>query len=536
MRMVQAMLSVFIPAAPVAAAKGARHWWPTLAALGVFWLMILNQQRLEWAVNPVYAYGWAVPALAGCLFWMRWGTRPPAGRPLASGWFLTGSVAALAAYLPVRAIQEANPDWVKINWAMAALWLALVLLALARAGGLAWARHFIFPLLFCFTALPWPVWMEESLMQGLMGLNAVMSAEILTICGVPALAVGNLVQVGDHWVNVEEACSGIRSLQTAFMMSLFLGEFYRLGWRRRVGLLAASFAVAFLVNLGRTIILTHLARSGDVERWHDTVGNAAMVVCLVTLWLLAEAINARRPAGGPPPARAGSAARRAPYTWLGAAGVALMLGTAEGATRGWYHWHERALAAPAAWTLHLPREAPEFAEGEFAERMTALLKFNRGVTAGWRTPEGDRWQMYYLRWDPGRVSRFLSSAHYPTVCLPATGIKLVAETGRWDCPVGAAGISFMTYLFDEGGNDVYVFHAVIEDRAPEQGTALRYRQVSSAERLDSVLRGERNLGQRVLGIALRGPLAPSAAREAVAATLASILEITPAAPAGPLSP
>ena len=36
--------------------------------VGFFWLMILNQQRLEWTVNPVYSYGWAVPVLAAYLF------------------------------------------------------------------------------------------------------------------------------------------------------------------------------------------------------------------------------------------------------------------------------------------------------------------------------------------------------------------------------------------------------------------------------------------------------------------------------------
>ena len=31
----------------------------------------------------------------------------------------------LFAYLPVRVIQEANPDWVKINWIMAGLMIGL---------------------------------------------------------------------------------------------------------------------------------------------------------------------------------------------------------------------------------------------------------------------------------------------------------------------------------------------------------------------------------------------------------------------------
>jgi hypothetical protein len=136
--------------------------------------------------------------------------------------------------------------------------------------------------------------------------------------------------------------------------------------------------------------------------------------------------------------------------------------------------------------------------------------------------------MYYLQWLPGRVSKFLSSSHYPTVCLPATGMRLVSETGVWNCRVGDVDVPFTTYLFDEGGRDVYVFHAIVEDRPAKGGMRLSYRQVSSHERIDSVRRGERNLGQHVVGIAVRGPLAPSEAREVVSSTLESVMNIAPA--------
>src|SRR3954464_1609497 len=103
-----------------------RTWWPTLAAIGVFWLMVLNQQRLEWAVNPVYSYGWAVPVLAGYLFWARWTRRPAAEPGISFAWFAGGVGLLFAAYLPARVIQEANPDWVKVNWTIAALWMGII--------------------------------------------------------------------------------------------------------------------------------------------------------------------------------------------------------------------------------------------------------------------------------------------------------------------------------------------------------------------------------------------------------------------------
>ncbi len=527
--------SSFAQATAVSDAHGRRPWWPTLMAVGLFWLMILNQQRLEWSVNPVYSYGWAVPFLAGYLFWSRWQDRPAEVARLNREWFVIGSITLLACFLPVRVVQEANPDWVKINWMMASLWMGLAFLTLGRLGGTGYIRYFAFPVLFCFTALPWPVWMEESLAQNLMRLNAEVSAEFLTLIGTPAMAKGNLIQVADRWVNVEEACSGIRSLQTAFMMSLFLGEFYRMNLFRRLVLLVSSFAVAFVVNLIRTVVLTSFAKTDSIAKWHDTVGTISMVVCLAALWGLAEWIQKSqrtdekaKPVASDAPAQSNPALTIPPFSWTGAAIVCGWLCASELITQGWYRVHERALPPPLVWNLKLPRQAPDFSEGTFADRMQALLKFNSGTTASWNTPDGYQWQMYYLQWLPGRVSKFLSSSHYPTVCLPASGMRLVSETGVWNCRVGNVEVPFTTYLFDEGGRDVYVFHAIVEDRPAKGGTRLSYRQVSSHERIDSVRRGERNLGQHVVGIAVRGPLAPSEARAVVSSTLESVISVTPA--------
>ena len=61
--------------------KGRSIWIPTAVLLGVFWLLIFNQQRLEWTVNAVYSYGWAVPFLALFLFYERWRRRPAEQNP-----------------------------------------------------------------------------------------------------------------------------------------------------------------------------------------------------------------------------------------------------------------------------------------------------------------------------------------------------------------------------------------------------------------------------------------------------------------------
>ena len=518
----------------------------SLALIAFFWLLLFNRIHTEWIVNDLYAYGWAVPFLALYLFSERWRDRPaPAGDRPHPLWLVIPGLLLLA-YLPLRIVNEANPDWVKINVYLTVTVAAFSLAALFAMGRLRYAWHFAFPIFFVFTALPWPVAVEENIVQTLTRWNTLVSADTLTMCGVPAIPHGNLIQIGNSWVNVAEACSGIRSLQTSFMMSLFLGEFYRLGIILRVLLMGSSFVVAFALNIGRTTTLTYIAGTqgnDEMEKWHDHIGTAVMILCLAGLWFLALGFEKLKnkltslrdadaaDAGETKPAPAKDAAPLPappvpfPVGFVIAGFIALL--TAEGATEAWYHYHEAKLPPPAEWAVKWPTDDKNFKMGEFPERTRAILKYNEGETASWQTPEGHTFDMYYIRWYPGRVSKFLSGAHYPTVCLPATGLNLKAETGIFQCPTPALKVPFASFLFERGGRLVYVYHAIIEDIAVPDGEKIDYRQVASEERIDSVKRGHRNLGQRVLGISISGPTSRDEAEAVVKKTLSKNLRSSP---------
>jgi exosortase len=521
-----------------------------LSLLALLWLLLFARIHTEWIVNDLYAYGWFVPVLALYLFYERWRDRPaPAAAP-PPGWWLVVPVLALLAYLPLRIVNEANPDWVKVNVFLTALAAGFSFCALFAMGRLRWTWHFAFPILFVFTALPWPVQVEENIVQTLTRWNTLVSADTLTLCGIPAINRGNLIQIGETWVNVAEACSGIRSLQTSFMMSLFLGEFYRLGIFLRILLVGSSFVVAFALNIGRTTTLTYLAGTQGhevMDKWHDHIGTAVMILCLAGLWFLALGFDKLRgklaaldaaedartadekartaPAAPPVSAAEPRALPDAPIpfpTGLVVFGF-VALATAEISTEAWYRHHESQLPPPNEWAIEWPTDATDFKMGEFPERTRAILKYSEGETASWTTPEGYSFQMYYVRWYPGRVSKFLSGAHHPTVCLPATGLNLKSETGPFNAHTAALDVPFSTYIFDAAGRTVYVYHAIMEDIPVSSQETLGYRFVKTEERIDSVLRGQRNLGQRVIGISLTGPYARDEAEKIVQKNLSQLL-------------
>ena len=117
-----------------------------------------------------------------------------------------------------------------------------------------------------------------------------------------------MVPVGG--VGIDEACSGIRSFQATLMISLFLGELYALSVRRRALCVLAGFGLAFVFNVGRTLLLTEVASAkgiGAIASWHDPAGVTILVACFLSVWALArllahqaqKAASLRAAAGGP---------------------------------------------------------------------------------------------------------------------------------------------------------------------------------------------------------------------------------------------
>src|SRR5437868_6853093 len=145
-------------------AAGKLNFWPVavpLICFAWFWLEAINQLRPEWSLNPQYGYGWSVPFLALYLFWKRWTTRP-ASQPVGSWiWSALGMIGCAVAFLPIRFVAEANPDWRMLSWALALSCVIASLSFLYLVGGKGWIFHFAFPCIFFLVAVPWPAQLEQ---------------------------------------------------------------------------------------------------------------------------------------------------------------------------------------------------------------------------------------------------------------------------------------------------------------------------------------------------------------------------------------
>ena len=500
------------------------------------WLGLWRQLSGEWSVNDQYSYGWFVPFFAIILFWLRLEGRPP-GRPPTptrqSSSLQFGIIAvALILLLPIRLFEIANPDWRPLSWLHATCVVTVTLAFLWSAGGVSWLRHFAFPVAFTLIAVPWVSPLEGPIVQGLMRVVAAISSELVALFGIPAQLEGNLIRVPNGLVGVNEACSGVRSLQTSLMIGLLFGELKRLSIFRRVMLVFAAAAIAFFGNCARAFFLVWIAATRNIataNSWHDFAGYGIVAAVFIGSLLAATLLGRRQKSEVGSRRPEGNNSRFEIRNSKFAAAALVWLVLVEFAAAGWYRAHESSLVASTRWDVKWPQTAPNFRDVRIDEQVRNILRFDHGQAAAWRLPALDSTNdgssatrplictVYFFRWKAGKNSALLANLHRPDVCLPAVGWGQTADTGVKNYPVTPnLSLPFRHFEFRHGASDqptqqiAHAFYCLWEDRVPASAAPSQSPQLASApsawtrdERVRAVLEGRRHLGQQVMELIIQ---------------------------------
>lgn len=265
--------------------------WLSLVPAGLIVLWWIHELSFQWRSLVEYQYGWIVLLLTGFLVWERMPTRPLDDTP-APLW--QGLVLALAG-APLVALGELYRIGVARTPASSmclSLGVACFLCAnLLLIGGRRTLGHFLFPLAFFFLAVPIPKIVWNPIVFSLQAMITWLNVETLNILGIPAVQTGHVIQLPRCSVGVDEACSGIRSLQSSLMAALFVGDLMlrRAGWK--AVFLIAGLALAIVGNFFRSLYLSLAANRGGPEALkavHDTAGWSVLVFTAVGVVLLAS--------------------------------------------------------------------------------------------------------------------------------------------------------------------------------------------------------------------------------------------------------
>jgi exosortase len=469
----------------------------------LLWAWLFHHLHLEWSLNAQYNYGWAVPFLAGLAFYLRWPDRPEP-QPLSTGWIFVAMAGLLALLLPLRWIEVANPDWRLLSWALAFIVVAFSLLSLARTGGAGWVRHFAFPVCFPLVAVPWLAQIENRIVQALTGAVTFAAVEIAGWIGIGVLQLGNIIELHNGFVGVDDACSGVKTLQAAVMVSLILGELFQLTVTRRIVLLLTGCTWMFACNVLRaTTLVAIAARDGTaaLDQWHDTIGTAVLIAGMAGLLLLGWFM--RTAAAPAPSSDSYPPAPVAPFTLRFTTAAAAWLLTIFIATELWYRASERHLIAQPPWSVAWPTDNPTHQQLPVTDTVRAILRFDEASTAAWQEPNGTRWWGFYSRWKPQRAALQLVRSHSPEICLPAIGRTFVQELEPITIAARDVQLPFRVFEFDERGRPLWVFVCIQEDKTAD-ATVIEHAEWNARGRVLAAVRGHRNLGQRLLELAVAG--------------------------------
>ncbi|MEI6342282.1 MAG: exosortase/archaeosortase family protein [Verrucomicrobiota bacterium] len=265
--------------------------WMPGAVVVVWWIWELS---FHWASLVEYKFGWIVVVLAGFLAWERWPTKPPmrpGGQVMVVGVLgLCGFLMVLAAELYRIGLARTPTQAMLFSLGCASFVIAHMLSLLGWQG----TRHFLFPVLFFFVAVPIPKFFWNPVVFGLQHFVASLNVEALNLLGIPAIQQNHVIQLPNTTVGVDEACSGVRSLQSSIMAALFIGDLTlrRVGWK--FFFLAVGVLLAVMGNFGRSFYLSLTAHKGGpdaLKAVHDSAGWSVLVFTAAGMACLAWAMT-----------------------------------------------------------------------------------------------------------------------------------------------------------------------------------------------------------------------------------------------------
>ncbi len=233
---------------PVAGALAAAMVW-------TYWLVIPGLVA-QWWNEPEYSHGFLVPVISGYLIWTKRDVLR--ATPIAPGYWGIGLMAfALITYITGNVGAD--------------LFLQRVSLLMMVAGGIlytvGWAmlRALLFPLAFLLFMIPLPQIVFRSIAFPLQLFAAQVASSVMESCAVPVFREGNVMHLASTSLDVEEACSGIRSLVSLTTLGVVYTYISYSTWMPRVLLILAVVPIAIAANVFRVTITGLIAHYVSVD-------------------------------------------------------------------------------------------------------------------------------------------------------------------------------------------------------------------------------------------------------------------------------
>lgn len=157
---------------------------------------------------------------------------------------------------------------------------------------------FLFPILLQLMAKPLPDSVVLRIFWPLQVLAARISTFVLEVLGVPVYLVGNIIEIPQMRLLVEEACSGMRSVISLITVALIVGHLFNMTTLARVILLSCSVGIAIFFNVLRVAMTGILAHFYDPAAasgfFHEFSGMIVFVLGLGLVYWVSSKLSGPR--------------------------------------------------------------------------------------------------------------------------------------------------------------------------------------------------------------------------------------------------
>ncbi|HTR37127.1 MAG TPA: exosortase/archaeosortase family protein [Bryobacteraceae bacterium] len=247
---------------------------------------VLANMAHDWWTDPAWSQGLLLPPLAFYVAWIhRSRTFSVPAEMDRRGLFVTAF--ACLSFLAGRLASEEFTTRISF--------VVLLTGVIWTFWGLKRLKTLAFPMLLLATMVPLPALLYNSLAAPLQLFASDLGSRVAQAAGIALFRDGNIIQLANISLGVEEACSGLNSLSALCVGALLFGYINcsRLVNRIAVFLLAIPLAIAInVLRIAGTAILADYNQDFAMGFYHMFSGWLVFVVGATALYLFAQGLHA----------------------------------------------------------------------------------------------------------------------------------------------------------------------------------------------------------------------------------------------------
>jgi exosortase len=238
----------------------------------------LARLAVRWWTSPDYIYGFLVIPFAVLLLWRR---RDQATRWSARGTWWGVPLLVVCGLMRCASAYMSDPVFDPLSLVPCLAGLALIF---GGWGGLGWTWPSIVFLVFM---IPLPSFVESWISMQLQSVSTMASTLVMQTIGLPAVAEGNVIIVGEKAMGVVEACGGLRSVMLFSAVCVGAALVVK-GLPEKILIVVSAVPVTIAANVVRitvTGVLYHYVSAEFADAlFHGAAGLFMLPLAVLMLW------------------------------------------------------------------------------------------------------------------------------------------------------------------------------------------------------------------------------------------------------------